>query len=125
MRNTTKKVIIIVIIYSLCALFALSCSLFGGDMVKPVAKLETEMELVKKDIDKSKKEYGDVYGDLKAIEQRITQIETNITTINQQISNQTNIETPFWKIVTPIIIGYAIWELLKLAWYIARKKKII
>jgi len=66
------------------------CSLFGGTatnpLTKPVAKLETELETAKKDIDKSQKQLEGITGDVSMFEQRFNSMETTLTTIQNQVS---------------------------------------
>ena len=67
----------------------IGCALFdSGQTVKPesIAKLETELETAKKDIDESKKEIKDVGGNVQMFEQRISTIETNVNNIQIQVS---------------------------------------
>ena len=79
---------LIVLILLLLVILISGCSLFGGTdtNVKPVSKLETELEVVKKDIDKSHKELENVQGDVTMVENRLSKVENNITNINQQVT---------------------------------------
>jgi hypothetical protein len=91
--------------------------MFGGKDVKPetVAKLETNLKQARKDIDQSRKELKNIDGDVSTFEARITKIETTVISMQTQITsirNEYN-ETPFWEIALPLILAYAIWELLK------------
>lgn len=115
----SARVRFLLAVFLVCALALIfqSCSMFGGKDVKPetVADLETNLKQARKDIDKSRKELKDIGGDVSTFEARITKIETTVINMQTQITEikTTYNETPFWKIATPLILAYAVWELLK------------
>lgn len=130
-------------IAAIVCLIVTGCSMFGGAESsaklanelelanKQIAELKTSMEVVKKDIDQSKKEYANK-GDVTAFETRMSKIEDTVYNINETISNiQTNIiniqsqisvqnNEPFWKIVLPLGIFYLLASVIK--HFLYRKK---
>lgn len=93
------------------------CSLFGGaeTNAKPNAELETKLKKALKEIDESKKQYENVQGNVTAIEQRLTTMETTIYNLQMQITNIQNIQNnePFSRYLIIGLCAWLGWGLLK------------
>jgi hypothetical protein len=62
------------------------CSLFGGSSVKPVSELETELELLKKEVDKSVMELQNVQGDVEVYKQNYSTLQSTVSSMQTQIT---------------------------------------
>ena len=79
--------------YTLIAIMCLfvSCALLGvGETtVDPSQELRTELETVKKEVDKSNKQYEDIQGSVTSLETRISEVNTNVNTVQSQVTEST------------------------------------
>jgi len=113
-----KKLIILFIVFLMVGWF-IGCSLFGGKSIspvtKPVAKLETELETAKKDIDESKKQLKGITGDVSMYEQRLNNMESTVNNMQFQISTIQNDNRQYNESLKSIIWSLAgIWIAIKI-----------
>jgi len=92
------------------------CSLFGGSSVKPVSELETELELVKKEVDKSVMELQNVQGDVEVYKQNYSTLQSTVssmqTQITQTVQYNESIKSIAWTICG-IYIAIKVWALIQ------------
>ena len=93
--------------------FLVGCSMFGGQSVKPVAELETELELARKDIDQSKKELKEITGNVSLWEQKITTMETTMNNLQVQVTNSVHYNESLKSIAWTVAGIYVILKVLQ------------
>jgi hypothetical protein len=79
----------IAFVIELCLVIVIvGCISFGGTkpITKPVAKLESELETAKKDIDESKRQIEKVGGNVSTYEERMSIMENTLITVQNQLS---------------------------------------
>lgn len=92
----------------LVAFYSAGCAVWESGGIKPemASQLRAAIKFMKKEYDKSVKQYEGIQGNVTAIENRMSKVETTINNINTTISKieTTNNETPFWKIFVPVAL---------------------
>ena len=100
----TWKIIAAVLIGLIIIWLMGGCTGMAGKVDNALTELKTSLKMVKEDVDKSSKNYGDITGQLTAIENRVSIMQSTVNNISNQIKNTTNNGIPFWQLSVVVLI---------------------